>query len=94
MKSYEATEIAYKNGYEAGRRDAVKHGRWIETEEGTVCSECHKHPFEDGEFAVANYNGNFCPNCGADMRLSVVFDETLSAIKKPEFYLGGDNYET
>lgn len=46
----------------------VVRGRWIETEEGATCSECHKHPFEDGEFAIANYNGNYCPNCGADMR--------------------------
>ena len=46
----------------------VVHGRWIETEEGTICSECNKHPFEDGEYAIANYKSNYCPNCGADMR--------------------------
>ena len=45
-----------------------KKGEWIETEEGTICSDCHKHPFEDGYYAIANYNGDFCPNCGADMR--------------------------
>ena len=49
--------------------DAVEvvHGHWIETEEGTICSECHEHPFSDGYFAIANYNGDWCPNCGAKM---------------------------
>ena len=49
--------------------DAVEvvHGRWIETEEGTICSECNEHPFEDGEYAIANYKANYCPNCGARM---------------------------
>lgn len=42
-------------------------GEWVETEEGTICSECHEHPFEDGYYAIANYNGDFCPNCGAKM---------------------------
>jgi DNA-directed RNA polymerase subunit RPC12/RpoP len=46
--------------------DLRPRGRWIETEEGTMCSECNKHPFEDGEFSIANYNGNYCPNCGAN----------------------------
>lgn len=45
-----------------------KTGRWLEIEEGTICSECHEHPFADGECAIADYNGNYCPNCGADMR--------------------------
>ena len=46
---------------------AQEKGEWIETEEGTICSECHEHPFEDGYYAIANYNGDFCPNCGAKM---------------------------
>ena len=53
--------------------DAVEvvHGRWIETEEGTICSECNKHPFEDGEYAISNYKANYCPNCGARMDVGV-----------------------
>ena len=49
--------------------DAVEvvHGHWIETKEGTICSECHEYPFSDGYFAIANYNGDWCPNCGAKM---------------------------
>ena len=51
MRLEDATETAYKNGYEDGKRDAVKHGRWIlEAHEEYAnyrwnvtaeCSECH-----------------------------------------------------
>ena len=53
MKIHEATEQAYKNGYEDGKRDAVKHGRWVwevethgnpiygvDEDFGYRCSEC------------------------------------------------------
>lgn len=32
MHNHDATETAYRNGYEAGKRDAVKHGEWDTTE--------------------------------------------------------------
>ena len=70
MNVYEATEIAYKNGYEAGKRDAVKHGRWIEVNkhrdpEGWIecdykCSNCGEISWEEG---------NYCPWCGTKMDL-------------------------
>ena len=52
MKNYEATERAYKNGYEKGLEDArkaEKHGRWIVRSNGigkyatnwAECSNCH-----------------------------------------------------
>lgn len=44
------------------------HGEWIETSEGTMCSNCHKFPYDDGEYHIANWHSNFCHNCGADMR--------------------------
>ena len=74
MKTYEATEQAYRNGYkkgyEDGKRDAVKHGRWIQhgelDEDGngqyhcSVCSAGEKHnPIVDVPY---------CWKCGADMR--------------------------
>lgn len=68
-----ATEQAYKNGYEhgyeAGKRDAVKHGRWekeIDDDEffGEVeypkCSEC-------GIWRLIKTA--YCPNCGTKMDL-------------------------
>ena len=44
------------------------HGEWIETSEGTMCCNCHKFPYDDGEYHIANWYSGFCPNCGADMR--------------------------
>ena len=85
MNERDIAETAYKNGYAAGQRDARKHGRWLDGNSRQPCSVCRYRGMK---------SWHFCPNCGADMRLSVVFDETMSAIKKPEFYLGGDNYET
>lgn len=45
-----------------------KTGHWIETSEETVCSECGKYPYDDGEYHIANWSSDYCPNCGADMR--------------------------
>lgn len=43
-------------------------GEWIETSEGTMCSNCHKFPYDDGEYHMANWHSDFCPNCGARMK--------------------------
>ena len=49
MNNTDAIEQAYRNGYEGGKRDAVKHGTWIYHEcvssyEGAIsgysCSVC------------------------------------------------------
>ena len=59
MKTYEATEQAYKNGYEKGRKDAVKHGRWKGAGMGDYyCSLCQR---------LVNPRTNYCPHCGAKM---------------------------
>ena len=47
-----------------------KMGKWIETSEGTVCSNCHEFPYDDGEYHIANWHSDFCPNCGAKMERS------------------------
>jgi hypothetical protein len=44
-----------------------KCGEWIEISEGTMCSNCHKFPYDDGEYHIANWYSDFCPNCGARM---------------------------
>ena len=77
MKTHDATEEAYKNGYEDGKRDAVKHGRWVDSKGDTVaidadgcplhsctCSVCGEWLTASDEYACI---GNFCPNCGARM---------------------------
>ena len=40
----------------------VVRGSWIKLSRGDVCSECNYSTGRNG------YGGNFCPNCGADMR--------------------------
>ena len=69
MKDYESTEIAYKNGYALGKKDALKHGRWEEVIGKGIfgkrylrCSNCES---ENGLMIHFNY----CPNCGAKMDL-------------------------
>ena len=69
MKINEATEQAYKNGYEKGKRDAVKHGRWVQIGydkalDRITCSCCEDYwNIEDNQTQYFNY----CPNCGAKM---------------------------
>ena len=61
MKTMDATEQAYKNGYEDGKRDAVKHGQWIKTTTYPikyVCPECgHQKEFKRP----------YCEICGTKM---------------------------
>ena len=77
MKTYEATEQAYKNGYDKGyadgKRDARKKGRWETTEvtnEFDVIERYHNFHRECKYSYCDNGIGGhyFCPLCGADMR--------------------------
>lgn len=74
MKTYEATEQAYKNGYkkgyEDGKRDAVKKGRWIERQEPLPWCEDDVAVFFECSICGIQSSGEspYCPNCGADMR--------------------------
>ena len=63
MDNYTATELAYKNGYEQGKKDAVKHGRWLDNGiPESVLSRCSECGIVYGSSAF-----NYCPNCGAKM---------------------------
>jgi rRNA maturation endonuclease Nob1 len=69
VKTYEATEQAYKNGYEQGKKDALKKvvirrraklywklvapGEW-----NLTCSACDSH-------LGCKETASFCPECGA-----------------------------
>ena len=76
MKTYEATEQAYKNGYEKGyadgKRDAVKHGRWeldseTEISKYVYCTNCCQG-FAFRKVAELQLDEMpYCPNCGAKM---------------------------
>ena len=65
MDIYTATEEAYKKGYEAGKRDAVAHGRKAESvisKTGLMCTACYSDIDRDAVF---------CKYCGAHMDLEV-----------------------
>lgn len=82
MNEHDIAEQAYKNGYEAGKRDAVKHGRWVvyksdepygckdSKEDWYKCSECGKDAlgrcYED-EWYSCPILSDHCPKCGARM---------------------------
>ena len=72
MRDMDAFEQAYKNGYAAGQRDAVRHARWEAREDvfGFVrCSACKDCNIYD-EWADGK-KWSYCPNCGAKMDLEV-----------------------
>lgn len=70
MNLYDIAEIAYRNGYTDGKRDAVKHGRW---ENGSpYCPICGKDKFRGLDANVwVDWQPDYCPNCGAKMDLEV-----------------------
>lgn len=67
MKTYDATEQAYKNGYEDGYKNssngATKRGRCV------YCSDSRS--FVGAKLLLGNdgkwHDINFCPNCGERM---------------------------
>lgn len=71
MNIYDASEQAYKRGYEQGKKDARKKGRWIEHRNKITGAWHYDCPFCDDGYAMKerdNNPSNFCANCGADMR--------------------------
>lgn len=55
----EIDPLSYEVGYTHGQFSERLKGEWIDTSEGTFCSEC--------DFKTNEYY-NYCPNCNADMR--------------------------
>ena len=81
MNEHDIAEQAYKNGYEKGKQDAVKHGRWIcyesdetygchDSKEWYKCSECGKAAYGrcyEDEWYSCPILSEYCPHCGAKM---------------------------
>lgn len=45
-----------------------KIGKWMVDKYGAeYCSECGKHPYNDGEYYVSGWWTEFCPHCGTRM---------------------------
>lgn len=64
MRELDATEIAYKNGFEAGRESAIEYGEWIPiyNSDGNFLGWLHE---KCGK--VVKENSPYCPQCGANM---------------------------
>lgn len=67
MNIHDATETAYKNGFEAGYeagKHVIRKGRWVHDINNLYCcSECL------GRETMSHKRLKlYCPNCGADMR--------------------------
>lgn len=68
MDPVKATEIAYKNGYEAGKRDAVKHGRWAHLGgDEWCCTNCGWVITTEGSWEKPTEK--YCNECGTKMDL-------------------------
>lgn len=78
MNVHDATETAYRNGYEQGKKDAVKHGHWEQQTEPlgwqdvdcAVCSVCgNSVVLTDSDMDIDDIRNwwNYCLNCGAKM---------------------------
>ena len=76
MTENEAHAQAFENGrkvgdaegYARGKAEAVKHGRWVNTEyDEWECSECQKNLVVGYDENPSNYGVNFCSCCGARM---------------------------
>ena len=75
MDKLTIAEEAYKNGYEKGMKDAVKHGVWVGEADGYAdgelvydvwyCSECN-YCIDDGT-DDPELLPNYCQKCGAKM---------------------------
>lgn len=67
---------AFNEGYEQGKADAVKHGKWVINliePYGSYCSCCGFAWYDHIDAVKLNpvlskIETNYCPNCGADMR--------------------------
>ena len=71
MKLHDATELAYKNGYEAGQSEILHTSEWVQLDnKHWVCLNCDRtikmkkknhFPLDEEE------QYNFCPTCGRKM---------------------------
>lgn len=71
MDIYTVQELAYNNGYEAGKRDAVKHGLWIMgvDEADYAYGECSVCGYIERDAFPCGRTPTYCSECGAKMDL-------------------------
>lgn len=78
MKDYESTEIAYKNGYAQGLKDAVKHGKilcGVAIEKECCCGYKKRKGLVLQKYTCSvcleeiDGDSKFCKECGAKLDL-------------------------
>lgn len=71
-----AIEQAYKNGYEEGRRESVRHSEWVTDDSGKhYCKRCGTYMkiriYHDSSDDNIEYPlDDFCSRCGSNMTKS------------------------
>lgn len=55
---------AYQKGYEQGKKDAVKHGHWIDYNYDVTCSVCGTQ-WDKDDYCYEAFK--YCPECGSKM---------------------------
>lgn len=58
----------------SGEYKPVVRGWWVYHNFDTICSNCNKSAFFNGEYGYQEET-NFCPNCGAEMYGSAHFEK-------------------
>ena len=71
----EYSDKLWQKAYERGKSEARPQGEWVRHIRSIECSVCKNKFFADDENEncqdyepCIDFNFNFCPNCGADMR--------------------------
>ena len=62
--AYAYGEWQYKEGYEQGKKDAVKHGHWIDYNYDVTCSVCGTQ-WDKDDYCYEAFK--YCPECGSKM---------------------------
>lgn len=82
-----AIEEAYKNGYQAGQKDAVRKGKWLINPDGyyPYCSCCGYEPKRSAD--GSDNRTAFCPGCGAELEL-----EHIRPLPKEKIFVSDRKY--
>lgn len=57
-------------------------GEWLQTPNGTLCSECNEYVYNDGDFLITNWHSAFCPHCGKPMMSKIKCERTAESVRQ------------
>jgi len=69
FQDFSSTDVMYAiDSAPTIEAEPVKHGKWIdEGNDYWHCSECNHDWYFDEYIPIADFDMNYCPNCGAKM---------------------------